>query len=1053
LLRQGYTAGTRVEWIGKMVEEITRAAIRTRVEELAKGAGLRRGGLAASLGEGLRRLWSIGPDHDEQAVQKIVIPKFERMIEAIPDSSRQRFLRHSGRLCYNISPLTENRSFGYTDRQRCMDGKFRKGRKLPPISFSRSIGSVRADAEKIYDHLAVALNMDWCKFAPDEPFPLELKPDTKKANADDSTAKVKRAAPSKEETQPYVSAPIVPRNIPFVERSGYTAEFVTRFTRGDKIIPFVGEPGNGKSRLADWLIEQHRRPNDSRIDLRAHDRSSLRSDIAVLLEQRNITTLYLSDDQVIEQFGLWLCASDAPEFVFIDNLEDRHLCAHLILPAVHSRVIVTSREDVVPTDVAMPIVVRSMESEEAQQLIRQLLPAEQATDFIRLAAVLGYRPLAIVHASTGLLADGFMAVEQFCQALEDDAASVMQRTQKPEDADRTLTWIYRRILGRLRQLDRDTGASTAALLELIAFVAPVGIPADLLFYALGAYKRIKDNVSGAAVFQAAQRDLCARYLLARDGAGETATFAMHPLTQTLLRSIIASEEGKTLELCLHLHWLVQRRLKHERDDTDLWFTSSVSMETQGWLPHIYAIARGIVGAIQDGPRFARDGLQQETEFGNTLATLIRGFRDAGDPVAARRAANLHPTVRNPDEWRAAPYLFEAYIESLRLWYDLAQLDRAEYGHWLEQAFLCLPDLPNAPGKKIVPRPMQMLEYTEDVLQTGDCTEALNLIDQFDKLYPLSKTTPHAVLLYRLTLLGEIYHQQCRWPESERELANARRARAGMGLSQWQFKREDMRALVTHVENALLSGTQQEAVYYEHLADTLWTEKPAEITDSLTEARYSYLKARCAVAKFIRTDRAVKMGKIGEIGESVETIRALIDRATDQIRACVLAYDRVSSVRNIYRLEADTMTLYYLIGGKAREDARQYIEQWAETSLSQDPPIISLRLVLLNEKLKLLTTRLSVHVKAAPTARRDLEDFAELMGCGTESPYFYAEFLALSCVYDQLLGSPTQAKLKVVENAYESIGRPDRFAALQAALDQAPKDVEGYMWELSYLLLP
>jgi hypothetical protein len=196
-----------------------------------------------------------------------------------------------------------------------------------------------------------------------------------------------------------------------------------------------------------------------------------------------------------------------------------------------------------------------------------------------------------------------------------------------------------------------------------------------------------------------------------------------------------------------------------------------------------------------------------------------------------------------------------------------------------------------------------------------------------------------------------------------------------------------------------------------------------------------------------------MGKISEMGESVEVIRALIDRATDQIRACILAYDRVSSVRNIYRLEADAMTLYYLIGGKAREDARQYIEQWAETSLSQGSPIISLRLALLNEKLKLLTTRLSVHAKTAPTARLELEDLAELMGCGTESPYFYAEFLGLSCVYDQLLGSPTQAKLKVVENAYESIDRSDRFAALQAALDQVPNDVQGYMWELSYLLLP
>jgi hypothetical protein len=198
------------------------------------------------------------------------------------------------------------------------------------------------------------------------------------------------------------------------------------------------------------------------------------------------------------------------------------------------------------------------------------------------------------------------------------------------------------------------------------------------------------------------------------------------------------------------------------------------------------------------------------------------------------------------------------MESLRLWYDLAQLNSTEYAHWLEQAILCLPDSPNAPGKKIMLRPMRLLEYAERQLQTGDCTEALALINLFDKEYPLSKTTPQVVLLYRLTLLGEIYHQQCRWSKSEQVLANARRLRTR--LSQWQFKREDMRALVTHVENALLSGMQEQAVDYERLADTLWTEKPDEITDSLTEARYRYLKARCAVAKFVRTYRGYKDGK-------------------------------------------------------------------------------------------------------------------------------------------------------------------------------------------------
>jgi hypothetical protein len=632
------------------------------LQELSHELGLRDPNIKDKLGRGLRRLLD-AENKAPSVVSDEAIVFFGELFSGLENANHQL----AGQLTLNVPDWPETRGEVLQERRK-WPGKGTKSdvwsgsqKNMPRPTLPEN--TIRDQTRKVvFPYLEAEILSRWNIRFPDEPFPLELKPDAKRAKANDSSAKVKRATSSKEKAQPYVSAPIAPRDIPFVERPSYTAEFVTRLARGDKIIPFVGEPGNGKSYLADWLIEQHRQPTESRIDLRAHDRSSLRSDIAVLLERRNITTLYLSDDQVIEQFGLWLCASDAPEFVFIDNLEDQQLFGRLVFADAHSQVIVTSREDVVPTDMAMPIVVRSMESEEAQQLIRQLLPAEQDTDVTRLAAVLGYRPLAIVHASTGLLADGFMAVGQFCQALEDDAASVMQQTQKPEDAERTLTWIYRRILSRLRQLDRDTGASTAALLELIAFVAPVGIPTDLLFWALATYKRIKDNASGAVVLQASQRDLCARYLLARDGAGEMTTFAMHPLTQTLLRSIIASEEGKALDLCLHLHWPVQRRLKREQDDTDPWFTSSVSIETQPWLPHIYAIARGIVDAIQDGPRFARDGLQQETEFGNTLATLIRGFRDAGDPIAARRAANLHPTVRNPDEWQTAPYLFEAYGE-------------------------------------------------------------------------------------------------------------------------------------------------------------------------------------------------------------------------------------------------------------------------------------------------------------------------------------------------------------------------------------------------------
>ncbi|HVV12463.1 hypothetical protein [Amycolatopsis sp.] len=159
-----------------MAEDEDWAAIRAKVEDLAKGTGLQRRELATSLGEGLRRLWGIDSQVDDQAARKAVFPKFERMIDSTPDDSTQRLLALAGRLSFNISPLTEKRSFGYGERQSCLDKNFRKSQKLPNISdpprnLSRSKNAVIGYTKKVYDHIAGALWKEWQDFAPGEPFP------------------------------------------------------------------------------------------------------------------------------------------------------------------------------------------------------------------------------------------------------------------------------------------------------------------------------------------------------------------------------------------------------------------------------------------------------------------------------------------------------------------------------------------------------------------------------------------------------------------------------------------------------------------------------------------------------------------------------------------------------------------------------------------------------------------------------------------------------------------------------------------------------------------
>jgi hypothetical protein len=960
------------------------------------------------------------PDYQPNLTRAAIVQLLlEHEILRVTDASARAWLPAS----FGLTAETKGKSS--TD---CRKVAARIAGATSPDNFRRSEGQ----EQKGLGVLAIQIIADCFSATPSADSLRGPKPDSSNGSAQES-----QPEPTQNEQTPYASPPIVPRDIDFVPRPAYESEFASRMARGDRVIPFVGEPGNGKSRLADWLIEQHRQTYESRIDLRANDRASLHADIKVQLERRGISTLYLSDDQIVEQFALWLCTQDAPDGVFIDNLEDNILFKRLVLPACRARVIVTSRENRVPAHVATPIVVHAMEPAEAQQLARKVLPDHDEADIIRLAAELGSRPLAIIHASTGLLSDGFMTVNQFCQAFERDAGSIMQRTQRPEDAELTLTWIYRRILERLHQLENESTIALATLLEFVSFVAPAQIPVELLTGAIKQYLGLESEVDVADVFQPAQRELCTRYLITRAETSGTTTFSIHPLTQALLRSILV-KQGKELSLCLCLHRPVQELLAPEQDDRVSRYTVTISDHVLGWLTHIYYIIRGLLDLD--------DETYQEIDIGHTVAVLIRGFRNVGDARAAQQAATFHLAIREPDQWPRTPYLYEAYLAYARLRYDLAQVSSSEYMHMQQQALLCLPDSTRVAGKKVGPRPMQMLEYIEAALEMSECEAALDLVGSFERWYRAS--IPPAVMIYKLVLLGEIFHEECKLQDSINLLNAARELRANVGFDEWRYKRDDMRALVTLVENELLRGKQEQAAHYEEIADAVWADKPEGLADSLTEARYHHIKARCALTAFVRAQVAVKRDGADE---DFEECRRLVEQADTHMAASSKAYAKIGSVRDTYRFFGDTITLYFLIGGKAGIQACvDHINKWYDVARERGPYRMVPHFVLTVEKLWLLPPS---HPQPPEYWLRGLEKLAVTMGGGSESPYIYAEFLALSSVYDQLLGSPNQAKLKVIKETYESIDRLDRFAALEAALARLPNDKQGFAREFIYLLLP
>jgi hypothetical protein len=394
-------------------------------------------------------------------------------------------------------------------------------------------------------------------------------------------------------------------------------------------------------------------------------------------------------------------------------------------------------------------------------------------------------------------------------------------------------------------------------------------------------------------------------------------------------------------------------------------------------------------------------------------------------------------------------MYDAYVENLKLRDGLAQISQRQYSDLMLEVQLCLPSAPNAEGKRVLPRPMRLLDWIEAILIHGKCESALaRMRDAFDPSYPDRVPVPAA--MRRSILLGEIYHQQCRWQESNMELDAVRRAQVILERNDWSFSREVMRALMTNVNNSILGNETGQATGYEQIADELWESKPHNLTDNLTEARYYYIKARCAavVAMRILHEWRVHGGGIpSEAEESLANFETYHNRSNSM-------YTRAGSYRNLVELLPEAVTVYYMIGSEsyleyARELLRQRSEKFNSVSDMRKVP----RLTLLVEKFRVTTPQLPRSASETAMLGRQMERLSDLMGTGAESPYYYADFLSISCVYDQWLGQPNKGKVAAVRETLASIGRLDRFTALESALRLLPDDIQGYMNAFGYLFLP
>ncbi|WP_163513556.1 ATP-binding protein [Fodinicola acaciae] len=879
----------------------------------------------------------------------------------------------------------------------------------------------------------------------------------------DSVAPVAEESPKPQADRPQYQAvakfpPLPAFDTAFVDRPAIEERYNTLLDDGTQLVAFVGEPGNGKSRLAQELTVRRAGRNGSLLFLNG---GQIMSQMAGLLAQNGVVSGYdLTAEQITLAFAAYLSSPTAPDFVVLDDIANRGLLEALAPPTVKPTVVVTSRTNVLPPGRGESIVVREMEDDEAVQMVRNLGGPARLSEVRRIVDALGARPLAIEHACTGLLAGGYMTVKQFCEALQHDVGTTLKKAQSAEDVDKTLTWIYEQILTRLRSLDADA----AKLLELAAFVAPTAIPEPLLQAAFSSCRDAENDAEIAVAFQAAQRDLQSYYLINRsivqDGVDRPdsgrqswfrpvhrAVFSMHSLTQELLRSIL-TKEGRSTELCLKLHGSLGAQLasnpRKEYFDPD-----SISDEDMHWLPHAYMLASGLHGSADD--------VYQEVGFGATLAFLIKGALQNGDPEMASQASKLYPGLGDQQTWQRAPYMYEAYVEYLKMQYHMSALQSSEFARAIAHVNVICGAKSDVPGKLNPPRPIRLLEWIEAVVDDGRYTDALELSEVFDEIYRPSGSVPNIVLVRRVMLLSEIYVAQCRWSDAEAALAAAHWTYTEHHLGSWAYIREQFRLFIADLEYCHISGQPDRASTVESYADQRWASKANDYYDCLTEGRYYYVKARCAVVVATRFYVEHRPDS-GYEAAYAERLNGLLKIAYSYIDRCRAAYTKVGRFRQTYELYADMVLCYFLVGsGEAFKVGRRIIDEWYERDhlrmLHRGTWRAQARFALLAERMRIMTTSLSRDPAIVVNWKRQNEFLAEALGIRLGSPYLYAEFLGISSIYDQLRGQPHSGKLREIVATYRSIGRLDRWEALAEALASLPQDRTTYLKKMRYLLLP
>jgi hypothetical protein len=318
----------------------------------------------------------------------------------------------------------------------------------------------------------------------------------------------------------------------YEHRDEYERHFKQLVNDGAKLIALVGQPGMGKTWLADSLMRQYQ-PTGSNVAwiTMEPDGSPSLGDLYPALKACGLPISSLTrGDPLFHLHRLMRDEEHAPRFVVLDNVEDTAVLNSLLPPETQSIVVVTTRLKTRPPDHCRILDIGPMIANEARALVRRLLPDLHSDEVDRLIRALHGFPLVIVFACR-LIVRKRLSAQDFCDALAHNPPAVLSKV--PVGSTENLVSVLADIVDLLEEEDE----AAFDLLECAVLVGTLSkVPHCFLKRYLAGPDTSPTPGASATTYALAVESLLDFGLF--EEADED-YLIMHPLTRDVLREMLS----------------------------------------------------------------------------------------------------------------------------------------------------------------------------------------------------------------------------------------------------------------------------------------------------------------------------------------------------------------------------------------------------------------------------------------------------------------------------------------------------------------------------------